>query len=207
MISHTIEVLDTLTFTDVRREKAWFHLSDGDTATAGQIVDALYAEDSTANQYFKGYIRFAGDYIEADNPCSLPSDKEPWLRGLANTGAETAFSAEAVLAATDDKVLHPTPLQWNLEAGKRNRDTEPLHSDLPEDAWVWPNPASHSLYVQAENPGQLALTNISGAEVLSISVSARIQTIDISTLPAGYYVGTLLQQNGQRKHTSIIITR
>lgn len=129
------------------------------------------------------------------------------LRGLANTGAETAFSAEAVLAAINDEVLHPTPLQWNQEAGKRSKDAEQLDIDLPEDVWVWPNPASHSLYVQAKEPGQLILTNVSGAQVLSTSVGAGAQTIDISALPAGYYVGTLLQQDGQRKHTSIIITR
>ncbi len=130
-----------------------------------------------------------------------------WLRGLANTGAETAFSAEAVLAATDDKVLHPTPLQWNQEAGKRNRDTELLHSDLPEDAWVWPNPASHSLYVQVDMAAQFVLTDVNGKVVLSQSLQTGIQTINISTIPTGFYVGSILLDNGTRKYTSIIVGR
>lgn len=202
-----IEVLDTLTFTDARREKAWFHLSNGDTATAGQIADDLFTEDSTANQYFRGYIRFAGDYIEADNPCSLPTDKEPWLRGLANTGAETAFGAEAVLAAADDEVLHPTPLQWNHEAGKRSRDAKLLPSDLPEDVWAWPNPARHSLFVQVDKAAQFVLTDVNGKVVLTQSLQTGVQTINISTIPSGFYIGSILLDNGTRKYTSIIVGR
>lgn len=129
------------------------------------------------------------------------------LRGLANTGVETAFSAEAVLAATDDEVLHPTPLQWNQEAGKRSRDLEQLPIDLPEDAWVWPNPASHSLYVQADKAAQFVLTDVNGKVVLTQSLQTGVQTVNIGTIPSGFYIGSMLLDNGTRKNTSIIITR
>lgn len=111
------------------------------------------------------------------------------LRGLTNTGAETAFSAEAVLAATDDKVLHPTPLQWNHEAGKRSRDVELLPSDLPEDVWVWPNPAHDHVFVALpEAHGVLRMMDIQGKEIIQHAVSTNHTTLSVHHLPHGLYM-------------------
>jgi len=64
---------------------------------------------------------------------------------------------------------------------------------------IYPNPASSVLYIRLQNPvhtGVITLTEISGKQLFSQVISATETSIDISRLPAGIYIASMIAGNG-----------
>jgi hypothetical protein len=75
------------------------------------------------------------------------------------------------------------------------------------EASVYPNPAADKLYIQNyESVRNITFVNISGKKVL-ISNKASANGLDISTLPAGMYLVTVLRENGSKTSTRVLITK
>ncbi|WP_196885789.1 reprolysin-like metallopeptidase [Aureivirga sp. CE67] len=69
---------------------------------------------------------------------------------------------------------------------------------------LYPNPATGSLFIEAEEKGNITIINILGSKVLTKSFEATRNEINISSLKPGIYLASL-EINGKRRVEKIII--
>jgi hypothetical protein len=76
-----------------------------------------------------------------------------------------------------------------------------------EYAWkIYPNPANEQLVIEGATAGSmLQLTNTLGQVVLNETITAAVNTLDISQVGAGTYLLSIANENGQLQTTTIIV--
>jgi hypothetical protein len=63
---------------------------------------------------------------------------------------------------------------------------------------VYPNPSSSSITIETPYPGQLSILALSGQVLLTSQVTESKSIVDISCLPGGAYVVTIVGEKGMQ---------
>ena len=175
--------------------------SQGSFSGGGKVSLSYDGSDVTVHASFDGdYIGFAGpwlwNYTEGFAESAMSPDGDGYKATLSGYAPGTSVKVAVKIAFAGG--MGVTPI-YELKLDNPSVVFSPVDTDL---LCVWPNPTTQTLHVMAE--GVLELYSITGFKTIATTVEG-ITSLDLTTLPSGYYVAVLRGAEGNVLATRRVI--
>ena len=156
------------------------------------------------NRFLNEQAQFGtGTYFSSWNTYSLYGVEDGDLYAIRNGGSSGTYywtiNNNSSITGKGSSTMKGYPFEIVSVSGTDGVDELSTKGNV----LVYPNPVQDYLIVQTEEDGVFTLFSTNGTMVKNVSCSAGKNTVQVSELPAGLYLG-ILQANGQRESFKII---
>ena len=175
--------------------------SQGSFSGGGKVSLSYDGTDVTVRASFDGdYIGFVGPWLWNYTNGFAESDMTPDGDGYKATlsGYASGSVVKVAVKIAFAGGMGVTPI-YEIKLDQPSAVTSPVAAELLS---VWPNPTAQTLHVKGD--GQLELLSLTGLKVVAAAVEG-ITSLDLSSLPAGYYIAVLRGDEGNVLATRRVI--